>query len=144
MPMRRHPHVPRPDLSIQRASSRINNAVARVASNALGSMALFWVTFLIPLLTIPASDATKLIVSIVFSSWFQAWALPVLQNAANRADAQRQVKADADHIALTYLATQLDVLVATVSALNIDGRIAAQIVENNEQLAHVLNTERDH
>lgn len=80
-------------------------------------MALFWVTFLIPLLTIPASDATKLIVSIVFSSWFQAWALPVLQNAANRADAQRQVKADADHSALTYLAVQVDHIAAVVSEI---------------------------
>lgn len=107
-----HPNVPRPDLSVRHATSRLNNAVAKLASNVLGSMALFWVTFLIPLLTIPASDATKLVVSIVFSSWFQAWALPVLQNASARAEAQREAKADSDHIALTYLATQVDLLVA--------------------------------
>jgi Co/Zn/Cd efflux system component len=106
-----HPHVPRPDLAVRHATSHLNNVVAKVASNVLGSMVLFWVTFLIPLLTIPASESTKLIVSIVFSSWFQAWALPVLQNAANRADAQREVKAEADHIALTYLATKVDQLV---------------------------------
>lgn len=107
-----HPNVPRPDLSVRHATSHLNNAVAKLASNVLGSMALFWVTFLIPLLTIPASDATKLVVSIVFSSWFQAWALPVLQNASVRAEAQREAKAAADHVALTYLAEQVDLLVA--------------------------------
>jgi Co/Zn/Cd efflux system component len=112
-----HPHVPRPDLAVRHATPHLNNVVAKVASNVLGSMALFWVTFLIPLLTIPASESTKLIVSIVFSSWFQAWALPVLQNAANRADEQRQIKADADHMSLTYIATQVDLLVVQGNSL---------------------------
>lgn len=112
-----HPHVPRPNLSVRHATSRVNNVIARVASNALGSMTLFWVVFIIPLATIPAPDSVKLLVSIIFSSWFQAWALPVLQNAANRADAQREAKADADHAAMTYLAIQVDRIADLVSQL---------------------------
>jgi hypothetical protein len=73
-------------------------------------MALFWVTFLVPLATLPASDGVKLVVSIVFSSWFQAWALPILQRSANLADAKRDAKADADHIALTSMHHKLDQL----------------------------------
>lgn len=103
-----HPAVrhPRELLATERAAvGWFNTAVSRVASSVLGSMALFWVTFLVPLLTLPASDAVKLVVSIVFSSWFQAWALPVLQNAANRAEAQRDAKADVDHAAQVHVAT---------------------------------------
>lgn len=106
-----HPQVqhPRELLDAERAAvGRFNAVVSRVASSVLGSMALFWVTFLIPLLTLPASDAVKLVVSIVFSSWFQAWALPVLQNAANRADEKRDAKADVDHQAQVHIATTGD------------------------------------
>jgi hypothetical protein len=106
-----HPAVrhPRELLAAERAAvGWFNTTVSRVASSVLGSMALFWVTFLVPLLTLPASDGVKLVVSIVFSSWFQAWALPVLQNAANRADAKRDAKADADHAAQVHIATVTD------------------------------------
>lgn len=111
-----HPKVPHPRTLLP-APPRLNEAVSRVASSALGSMGVFWTAFLVPLLTIPASDAVKLAVSIVFSSWFQAWALPVLQRAANDADQARQAKADADHLALSHLATQVDVLVRRLAPL---------------------------
>lgn len=113
-----HPHAPHPRLlmATQRgAASRWGAAVGRIASTVLGSMALFWVTFLVPLLTLPGPDSLKLAVSIVFSSWFQAWALPVLQRAANLADAKRDAKADADHIALTSLHHKVDQLLRIYS-----------------------------
>jgi Co/Zn/Cd efflux system component len=106
-----HPAVqhPRELLDAERAAvGRFNTVVSAVASSALGSMALFWVTFLVPLLTLPLPDGVKLIVSIVFSSWFQAWALPVLQHAANAADAKRDAKADVDHAAQVHIATVTD------------------------------------
>lgn len=105
-----HPRVRHPR-SLTPAPTRVslvNDWVTRVASSTLGSMALFWVTFLVPLLVIPASDGVKLVASVVLSSWFQAWALPVLQRAANQADTARQAKADTDHEALTHLAVQVD------------------------------------
>jgi Co/Zn/Cd efflux system component len=108
-----HPHVPHPRLLLVTQRSRLarfSAAVGGVASTVLGSMALFWVTFLVPLLTVPAPDSVKLLVSIVFSSWFQAWALPILQHAANQAELQRAAKADADHIALTSLHHKVDQL----------------------------------
>jgi Co/Zn/Cd efflux system component len=108
-----HPHVPHPRLLLveRRAGvSRFSAAVGRAMSSALGSMALFWVAFLVPLITLPAPDTVKLIVSIIFSSWFQAWALPVLQRAANAAEQQRAAKADADHLALTSLHHKVDQL----------------------------------
>lgn len=107
-----HPHVPHPRLlAAQRVGmSRFSAAVGRVASTVLGSMALFWTAFLVPLLALPAPDGVKLVVSIVFSSWFQAWALPVLQHAANQAEVARAAKADADHLALTSLHHKVDQL----------------------------------
>lgn len=106
-----HPQVqhPRELLAAERATAgRFNAVVGRVASSALGSMALFWVTFLVPLAVLPAPDGVKLIVSILFSSWFQAWALPLLQASANAADAKRDAKADVDHQAQTHMATVTD------------------------------------
>lgn len=106
-----HPEVrhPRELLATERAAAgRFNTMVGRVASSALGSMALFWVTFLVPLAVLPAPDGVKLIVSILFSSWFQAWALPLLQASANAADAKRDAKADVDHQAQTHVATVVD------------------------------------
>lgn len=108
-----HPNVPHPRLllAIERGrASRLGAAIGRIASTALGSMALFWTAFLVPLLALPAPDSVKLLVGIVFSSWFQAWALPVLQHSANLADAKREAKADADHIALTSLHYKVDQL----------------------------------
>ncbi len=115
-----HPAVRHPSefLGAEHAAvTRFNSLVGRIASSVLGSMGLFWVTFLVPLLTLPASDTIKLAVSVVFSSWFQAWALPVLQGAANRADAKRDAKADADHIALQHIATTGDHTHDVVTAL---------------------------
>lgn len=107
-----HPHVPHPRLLVaQRVGlSRFSATVGRVASTVLGSMVLFWTAFLVPLLALPAPDGVKLVVSIVFSSWFQAWALPVLQHAANQAVVARAAKADADHLALTSLHHKVDQL----------------------------------
>lgn len=120
-----HPHVPHPRLLLatkRAGTSRFNAAVSRVASTTLGSIALFWLTFLVPLLTLPAPDSVKLLVSIVFSSWFQAWALPVLQRAANIADDKREAKADADHIALTAMHHKLDQLLRAASSRQRGGR----------------------
>jgi len=119
-----HPHVPHPKLLLvtERARvSRVTAAIGRVAATSLGSMALFWVTFLVPLLTLPAPDGVKLVVSVVFSSWFQAWALPILQRSANLADAKRDAKADADHIALTAMHHKLDQLLRSPGAAGRDG-----------------------
>ncbi|MGH3780207.1 MAG: hypothetical protein ACRDRO_06135, partial [Pseudonocardiaceae bacterium] len=72
-----HPHVPHPRdflKASETTTSRFSALVARVASSVLGSMIVFWVTFIVPLVSIPASDSIKLLVSILFSSWFQAWA----------------------------------------------------------------------
>ncbi len=43
-----------------------------------------------------------------FVLWGQLIALPVLQNYQNRQEASNAAKADADHQALTYLATLQD------------------------------------
>lgn len=106
-----HPQVqhPRDLLAVERSGvAWLNNMVGRLASSVLGSMALFWVTFLVPLVVLPGPDTVKLLVSIVFSSWFQAWALPVLQRGTNLADLKRDAKADVDHVAQGHIAVTCD------------------------------------
>jgi hypothetical protein len=108
-----HPHIPHPRdflTAERRVVGRINDWIARGLTHVLGSMAAFWLSFIIPLIAIPASDLVKLIVAVVFSSWFQAWALPVLQIGQLKDSAQQAAKADADHAALVHLADTVDAI----------------------------------
>lgn len=114
--MERHSYVPHPRdfLPAERAVFAWLN---RTLTSTLGSNVVFLCCFIIPLLAVPASDSVKLVVGIVFSNWFQAWALPVLQKGQAQGDLKRDAKMDADHQALTYLAQQLDGLRSDVRAL---------------------------
>lgn len=104
-----HPHVPHPrDLVTHERT--VFAGINRALTTTLGSNAVFLACFIVPLLAVPASETVKLIVAIVFSNWFQAWALPVLQKSSDRAEAQRAAKADADHAALTHVAVAVDAL----------------------------------
>jgi hypothetical protein len=61
----------------------------------------------------------------------QLWALPVLGNTQNRADEKRNLKADADHQALTYIATHLDAVAAQTAelhALQVDGQLPDRVI----------------
>lgn len=102
-----HPHVPHPrDLLV--GERAVFGWINRALTTTLGSNVVFLACFIIPLLAVPASDTVKLIVGIVFSNWFQAWALPVLQKGQAQADLQRAAKADADHEALTSIHVSVD------------------------------------
>lgn len=108
-----HPKVvhPKEFLAAQRAFwTWLNGAL----TSTLGSNIIFLLCFIVPLAAIPASDTVKLIVGLFFSNWFQAWALPVLQKGQALADQQRAAKADADHQALTHIATMVDAIATKV------------------------------
>ena len=81
-----------------------------IANHILGSIVFFDMAIIIPLLAIPAPDYIKAIVIILSSNWIQLWALFALQHTQKKADQAREVKADADHEALTHIANQLDKL----------------------------------
>ena len=81
-----------------------------IANHILGSIVFFDMAIIIPLLAIPAPDYIKAIVIILSSNWIQLWALFALQHKQKKADEAREVKADADHEALTHIANQLDKL----------------------------------
>lgn len=102
-----HPHVPHPRdfLPAERAIFTWINATL---TTTLGSNVVFLLCFIVPLLAVPASETVKLVVGIVFSNWFQAWALPVLQKSSSLNSVKQDAKADADHQTFTHLATQVD------------------------------------
>jgi hypothetical protein len=88
---------------------RWNDAVLEwIANHVLGSIIFFDMAIIIPLLAIPAPDYIKAIVIILSSNWIQLWALFALQHTQKKADEVREVKADADHEALTHIANQLE------------------------------------
>lgn len=108
----RHPHVPNP-------FDDLNDRVADKISTAFGSMGMFWglVIWMFAWMILAeggiwlfGSDAYPFPFLLFLSNLVQLWALPVLGTTQNRADAKRNAKADADHQALTYIATRLDAL----------------------------------
>jgi uncharacterized membrane protein len=97
-------------------------------AGAFGTMGMFWGLVIwqlgwITLATAGAplfkSDPYPFVFCLFLSNLIQLWALPILGTATNRADAKREVKAEIDHQALTYLAQQLDGLRADVKAMQV-------------------------
>lgn len=82
-----------------------------IANHVLGSILLFDVALIIPLLSLQAPAWVAAIVLILSSTWIQLWALPALQRTQVKGDSLRQAKADTDHEALTHIANQLDKLI---------------------------------
>lgn len=95
----------------------MNNRIADRISICFGSMAMFWglVTWQLVWMLLAEvglflfkGDKYPFPFLLFLSNLIQLWALPVLGTAQNRADEKRNAKADADHTALTYLATLAD------------------------------------
>ena len=79
-----------------------------IANHVLGSILLFDIALVVPLLALQAPAWVAAIVLILSSTWIQLWALPALQRTQVKADVLRQAKADSDHEALTHIANQVD------------------------------------
>ena len=116
--MHAHPKVPHPHESVsEQLGDRLNGV--------FGSMKTFWALIVwqlgwMTLATLGApllrNDPYPFTFCLFLSNLIQLWALPVLGNTQNRADQKRNLKADADHQALTYLANKVDAIAAKVGA----------------------------
>jgi hypothetical protein len=114
-PPAEHPSVPHPE--ILTPPPGINDQVFAWITKYFGASApVFWIALIAPLLVIPASASVKLTLSVISGSWFQWWMLPALQRHQMRSDAARDAKSDADHSALTYVATQVDSILEKMAA----------------------------
>ncbi|MBI5706620.1 MAG: hypothetical protein HZC36_06485 [Armatimonadetes bacterium] len=79
-----------------------------LSDHVLASMVMFDIALIVPLLVIPMSTDVKVTLGVISGSWIQWWALPALQRSQMKADRKREAKADADHEALTHIATKVD------------------------------------
>ena len=79
-----------------------------VTDHVLGSVLLFDIALIVPLVVIPAPESIKITLGVISGSWIQWWALPALQRSQNKTQAQNDAKAEVDHETLTYLATTQD------------------------------------
>jgi hypothetical protein len=118
--MKENPHVKHPYSILKQCRDERSkliiwndNLLEWIANHVLGSIIFFDMAIIIPLLAIPAPDYIKAIVIILSSNWIQLWALFALQHTQKKADEAREVKADADHEAMTHIANQLDKLMET-------------------------------
>ena len=118
--MKQNPHVKHPNSILKQCRNERNKLIRWndsllewIANHVLGSIIFFDMAIIIPLLAIPAPDYIKAIVILLSSNWIQLWALFALQHTQKKADEAREVKADADHEAMTHIANQLDKLIET-------------------------------
>jgi len=103
--------------SVQHPHESLNNLLGDKISSLFGSMTTFWLLVCWQIGWIGLAEAGVWLFKgdkypfaflLFLSNLIQLWALPVLGNTANRADVKRNAKADADHVAMTYLAQRAD------------------------------------
>lgn len=117
--MMRHPHVHMPRIP--------SDGIADKVAGWFGSMNCFYLLVVWQLGWMAAAtlgapiiknDPYPFVFCLFLSNLIQLWALPILGTATNRADVKRAAKAQADHEALTYIASSLDSLIQAVDTLN--------------------------
>ena len=127
MQMQSHAHVRHPkELLRERRSVRKRNhkvlyynglVLEWVTDHILGSVVLFDIALIVPLVVIPAPESIKITLGVISGSWIQWWALPALQRSQNKTQAQNEAKAEVDHETLTYLATTQDTQTADIKKI---------------------------
>ncbi|MBV6697426.1 DUF1003 domain-containing protein [Kitasatospora aureofaciens] len=107
--------------AVQHPHESLNNRLGDKISGAFGSMTTFWILVLWQVgwmvlaeagIWLFKGDRYPFAFLLFLSNLIQLWALPVLGNTQNRADAKRNAKADADHMAMTYIAQRADQIAA--------------------------------
>lgn len=115
--MKTHPHIPHP-------FSEFNDRVGDKISKVFGSMTTFWifVCWQLGWMTLASlgaplfkKDPYPFVFLLFLGNLIQLWSLPILGNTQNRAEIKRNAKADADHQALTYIASKQDEIVALLT-----------------------------
>ena len=109
--MKNHKEVKHPSELIIKSEKKLliwQDKILDTLASQAGSRVAFWACFIIPLLALPASITVKLIVSIIFSNWYQAWALPAIQRKQEKGQKLAEAKANTDHQALTHIANKVD------------------------------------
>ncbi|WP_327066912.1 DUF1003 domain-containing protein [Kitasatospora sp. NBC_01302] len=106
-----------PHPAVEHPHQALNDRLGDKISAVFGSMTTFWLLVGWQLGWMALAEASIWLFKgdkypfsflLFLSNLIQLWALPVLGNTANRADAKRNLKADSDHQALTYLAQRSD------------------------------------
>jgi hypothetical protein len=87
---------------------RFNEWLTESLARTLGSMTLVYLCLTVPLIAIRLNADLKLVITIIFSTWFQGWSLPVIQRSQNKIAYRQQAKAEVDHTALTHIANVID------------------------------------
>jgi hypothetical protein len=119
--LRTHPEVPHPGRPARGTGggklARWNDGLLDwLTDHILASVVMFDAALVVPLLALPMGTSVKVTLGVISGSWIQLWALPALQRSANRADRARDAKADADHRALSHIATTVDEIRDAVTA----------------------------
>jgi hypothetical protein len=119
MNMRHHDHVVHPFRDFDAAfASRINRW--------FGSMVTFWILcawqlgwMLLATLGVVVfrGDGYPFVFLLFLSNLIQLWALPILGSTTNEADKKRDLMANSQHEAMTYLANQSDTQITALAEL---------------------------
>lgn len=113
----RSPDHPR----VQHPFRGFDEAFGAKVTKIFGSMVTFWVLVAWQLIwmllatlgvALFRNDHYPFAFLLFLSNLIQLWALPILGSTTNEADKKRDLAADAEHEALTYIANRLDAIAA--------------------------------
>jgi hypothetical protein len=110
--MKLHPQVKHPDELLKVPS--LNDRVATGLGSLLGSIWFFYFCVALDAAELPAvvqAHSAIAWVTYISQTVIQLLALPILQVYQNLLQAHNDAKADSDHLALTHIANQVDLLV---------------------------------
>lgn len=125
-----HPSVPHPDV-FRKDLASFDSGMVNMMAKVLGSTGFIWFCIVLDAIgfvalvqqTIQAIHTHQgvmtlitLWVAFIAQAVIQLIALPVLQNYQNRQSSLQEAKTEADHIALTHIATQVDAIAKATNA----------------------------
>jgi hypothetical protein len=106
-----HDAVVHPGELIEQPESRVARGSEWLASHlalVFGLAATVWVFMTVPLLVLLAPAGVRSVVFYLASGWIQLWALPLFVYTGNRLQKSADAQSDAQHDALTHIATTGD------------------------------------
>lgn len=110
-----HPHVPHPREYMTHHREGLGWLNAMLASRlavVFGSVWTIWVFVVVPLVALLMPQGVQTVVFFLASAWVQLFALPLFVWVANTTGAKQDAKAEADHQALSHIATRIDMMFA--------------------------------
>ena len=92
----------------KRLAGRVNDWAATHLAAFFGLVWTVWLFAIWPLASLLLPKGAQSVAFFISSGWIQLWALPLLNYVSNKTQAMQAAQSDAQHVALSHIATVED------------------------------------